>query len=79
MISRTYLTRGGNLTLLDADVPDATLALERDGYAIVRGGSSPDEVLMAAARLIAGQSPAATPPPQPVTRSPMLWSPSWRR
>lgn len=44
MISRTYLTRGGNLTLLDADVPDATLALERDGYAIVRGGFSPDEV-----------------------------------
>jgi len=44
MISRTYLTRGGNLTLLDADVPDATIALERDGYAIVRGGFSPDEV-----------------------------------
>ena len=44
MITRTYLTRGGNLGLLDARVPEATAALERDGFAIVRDAFSDDEV-----------------------------------
>ncbi|MFK8025055.1 MAG: phytanoyl-CoA dioxygenase family protein [Ilumatobacter sp.] len=44
MISRRYLTRGGNLELLDAPAPDASIALERDGFAIVRGALTDDEV-----------------------------------
>ncbi len=36
MITRKYLTRGGNLELLTAEVPEATTSLESYGYAIVR-------------------------------------------
>ena len=35
VISRTYLTRGGNLELLDATVPDASRSLEQHGFAMV--------------------------------------------
>lgn len=35
MITRKYLTRGGNLEILDAPVPAATTSLEQLGYAIV--------------------------------------------
>ena len=44
MISRTYLTRGGNLKLRDTAVPDASHALERDGFAIVTNVLSGDEI-----------------------------------
>ncbi len=44
MISRKYLTRGGNLELLQANVPDASIALEEDGFAIIRGALSEAEV-----------------------------------
>ena len=44
MISRTYLTRGGNLKLHDTAVPDASHALERDGFAIVTNVLSGDEI-----------------------------------
>jgi hypothetical protein len=40
VISRTYLTRGGNLELLDGVVPDATLALEEHGFAMASGAFS---------------------------------------
>ena len=44
MISRTYLTRGGNLELLQGVVPEASTHLEEEGYAIVRGAFSIDDV-----------------------------------
>lgn len=44
VISRTYLTRGGNLELRDGVVPDATLALEEHGFAMVSGAFSEVEV-----------------------------------
>lgn len=44
MISRIGLTRGGNLGVRLGPVPNASLDLERDGFAIVRAVLSPDEV-----------------------------------
>ena len=44
MISRTYLTRGGNLKLRDTAAPDASHSLERDGFAIVTNVLSTDEI-----------------------------------
>ncbi len=37
MITRTSLTRGGNLTLYDGPAPQATLDLQTEGFAAVRG------------------------------------------
>lgn len=44
VISRTYLTRGGNLELSDALVPDATVSLEQNGFAMVAGAFTEAEV-----------------------------------
>jgi hypothetical protein len=44
VISRTYLTRGGNLKLLEAVVPDASVALEQHGFAMAAGAFSAAEV-----------------------------------
>lgn len=44
VISRRYLTRGGNLELFDASVPDATVSLEQHGFAIVREAFTEAEV-----------------------------------
>lgn len=51
MIARKYLTRGGNLELLTTDVPQAATNLENDGFAIVKGAISPDEVETLSAEL----------------------------
>lgn len=44
MISSTYLSRGGNLEVLDGPVPIASTALERQGFAIVPDVLSADEL-----------------------------------
>lgn len=44
MIRRTSLTRGDNLSLLETEVPEATVALEQDGFAIVPNALTDDEV-----------------------------------
>lgn len=44
VISRTYLTRGGNLELFDAVVPDATVSLEQYGFAMVTEAFTEAEV-----------------------------------
>ncbi|MFT6301371.1 MAG: hypothetical protein ACI9XK_003921 [Granulosicoccus sp.] len=51
MITRKYLTRGGNLELLKSDVPQAATDLENDGFVIVKGAISPDEVETLSAEL----------------------------
>ncbi len=62
----------GNEAMFAQEVSMATAELIR------RVGPSPDAVLMAAARLIAGQSPSAGPPAGPVNRPPPIQSPNPR-
>lgn len=44
MITRKYLTRGGNLEILDTPAPEATASLEQLGYAIVSNAFSAGQV-----------------------------------
>lgn len=44
MISRIGLTRGGNLGIRPGPVPQASVELERDGFAMVRGVFSSDDI-----------------------------------
>ena len=44
MISRRYLTRGGNLELREGPVPEASVELERNGFAFLPGVLSDEEI-----------------------------------
>lgn len=51
MITRTFGNRGGYLHVLDAEVPAASSALQADGFAMVEGVFSAEEVAVLAAEL----------------------------